>query len=97
MRPQRRLGRRLEEVAKAVGGGCYRLPMPLTLALGVRGTVAGHRLGAQGVLSLLPLHPWRGGKRGGGKDMPSALHVEPGAWGSMGEARFSVFSPQTAR
>ena len=45
-RPQRRLGRRLEEVAKAVGGGYCRLRMPLMLALGVRGTVAGHRLGA---------------------------------------------------
>ena len=43
--PQRRLGRRLEEVAKAVGGGYCRLQMPLRLALGVRGTVAGHRLG----------------------------------------------------
>ena len=47
-RPQRRLGRRLEEVAEAVGGGYCRLQMPLTLALGVRGTVAGHRLGALG-------------------------------------------------
>ena len=36
-RPQRRLGRRLEEVAKAVGGGYCRLQMPLRLALGVRG------------------------------------------------------------
>ena len=45
-RPQRRLGRRLEEVAEAVGGGYCRLQMPLKLALGVRGTVAGHRLGA---------------------------------------------------
>ena len=36
--PQRRLGRRLEEVAKAVGGGHCRLQMPLKLALGVRGT-----------------------------------------------------------
>ena len=45
-RPQRRLGGRLEEVAKAVGGGYCRLQMPLRLALGVRGTVAGHRLGA---------------------------------------------------
>ena len=44
--PQRRLGRRLEEVAKAVEGGYCRLQMPLKLALGVRGTVAGHRLGA---------------------------------------------------
>ena len=30
--PQRRLGRRLEEVAKAVGGGYCRLQMPLKLA-----------------------------------------------------------------
>ena len=47
--PQRRLqkrrDRRLEEVAKAVGGGYCRLQIPLSLALGVRGTVAG-RLGA---------------------------------------------------
>ena len=45
-RPQRRLDRRLEEVAKAVGGGYCRLQMPLKPALGVRGTVAGHRLAA---------------------------------------------------
>ena len=45
-RPQRRLGRRLEEVAEAVGGGYCRLQMPLGPALAVRGTVAGHRLGA---------------------------------------------------
>ena len=45
-RPQQRLGRRLEEVAKAVGGGYCRLQMPLTLTLGVREAVAGHRLGA---------------------------------------------------
>ena len=29
-----------------MGGGYCRLQMPLKLALGVRGTVAGHRLGA---------------------------------------------------
>ena len=45
-RPQKRLGRRLEEVAEAGGGGYCRLPTPLLPALGVRGTVAGHRLGA---------------------------------------------------
>ena len=46
-RPQRRrLDRRLEEVAKAVRGGYCRLQMPLRLALAVKGTVAGHRLGA---------------------------------------------------
>ena len=45
-RPQQRLGRRVEEVAKAVGGGYCRLQMPLSPALGVRGTVAGNRSGA---------------------------------------------------
>ena len=45
-RPQQRLGRRLEEVAKAVGDGYCRLPMPSQPALGVLGTVARHRLGA---------------------------------------------------
>ena len=44
---QKRLNRGLQEVAKkAVGGGYCRLQMPLKLALGVRETVAGHRLGA---------------------------------------------------
>ena len=45
-RPQKPLDRRLEEVAKAVGGGYCRLQTPLRPALGVRGTVAGRRLGA---------------------------------------------------
>ena len=45
-RPQQRSGRRLEEVAKAVEAGYSRLQMPLKLALGVRVTVAGHRLSA---------------------------------------------------
>ena len=45
-RPQRRLDRRLKEVAKAFGGGYFRLQMRLTLALTVRGTVAEHNLGA---------------------------------------------------
>ena len=53
-RPQRRLGRRLEEVAKAVGGGYCRLQMPLKLALGVRGTVAGQ---GGGTSYPLPMHP----------------------------------------
>ena len=39
MGPQQRL--RLEEVAKAVGGGSFRLQMPPKLALAVRETVAG--------------------------------------------------------
>ena len=45
-RSQKRLDRRLEEVAKAVGGGYCRLQMPLKLAVTVRETVAGHSLGA---------------------------------------------------
>ena len=45
-RAQKRLGRRLEEVAKAVGGGYGRLHLPLKPSLAVRETVAGHRLGA---------------------------------------------------
>ena len=45
-RPQKRVDRRLAEVAKAVESGYCRLRMPLRLALGVRGTVAGRQLGA---------------------------------------------------
>ena len=53
--PQRRLGRRLKGVAKAVGGGYCRLPMPLKPALAVRGTVAGRKLGTlEGGGGLLP-------------------------------------------
>ena len=44
--PQKRLDRRLEEVAKAVGGGYCRLQMPSKLALGVRGTGTWQRPGA---------------------------------------------------
>ena len=58
-RPQKRLDRRLEEVAKAVGGGSCQLQMPLKLALGIRGTMAGHRLGT-----------WKG--RGGTTSPPNA-------------------------
>ena len=45
-RSQKRLDRRWEEVAGAVGGGFCRLQMPLNLAVAVRETVAGRRLGA---------------------------------------------------
>ena len=45
-RPQKRLDRRLEEVAKAVWGGYGRFQVPLKLAPDIRGTVTGHRLGA---------------------------------------------------
>ena len=65
-RPQRRLDRRLEEVAEAVGGGYCRLQMPLKLALAVRGTVAGHWLGA--LEGPLPMHPLGG--RGGRNARP---------------------------
>ena len=59
--PQKRIDRRLEEVAEAVGGGYCRLRMPLKLALGVRGTVAGCWLcgGGDGG-SPPPSHPWGG-------------------------------------
>ena len=61
-RPQKRLDRRLEEVAKAVGGGYCRLQMPLSLALAIGETVAGRRLGALegggGLPPPLPMHPW---------------------------------------
>ena len=64
-RPRKRLGRRLEEVAEAVGGGYCGLPMSLRLALGVRRTVAGHKLGAleggEGLPSF-PMHPWGWGE-----------------------------------
>ena len=57
--PLRRLDGRLEEVAKAVGGGYCRLQMPLRLALAVRETVAGHRRGwlarPSPVMSLPPM------------------------------------------
>ena len=55
-RPQKRLDRGLEDVAKAVGGGYCRLQMPLKLALAVWGRVAGRWA------------PWRGG---GGHPPPS--------------------------
>ena len=58
-RPQKRLDRRLEDIAKAVGGGYCRLQMPLKPALAVRATVAGHRLGAL--------------QRGGGTDRKAPL------------------------
>ena len=66
-RPQQRLHRRLEEAAKTVQDGYCRLQMPLKLALAVRETVAGHRLGAleeaegAGGTSSVPMRPWGGG------------------------------------
>ena len=99
-RPQERLGRRLEEVAKAVGGGFCRLQMPLRLALGVRGTVAGHRLGDLGgggsPLPMHPMHPcgeaglrsgvkWGGGGASKGQFLFFApASVQSGFWEEMG-------------
>ena len=57
-RPQERLRRRLEEVAKAVGGGYCRLQMPLKPALAARRTAAGGWA------------PWRGG----GAPPPRQMH-----------------------
>ena len=65
-RSQKRLGRRLEEVAKAVGGGYCRLQMPLRPALGVRGTVGGHRLGALEGGTSPPSNASLGGEGGQG-------------------------------
>ena len=58
--PQKQLDRRLEEVAKAVGGGYCRLQMPLKTALGARKTVLGVGWApwrGAGVPSPLPMHP----------------------------------------
>ena len=57
-RPQERWDRRLEEVAEAVGDGYCRLQMPLRLALAVRETAAGHRVGAVGGGGV-PLPPFQ--------------------------------------
>ena len=86
--PQKRLGRRLEEVAKTVGGGYCRLQMPLRLVPGVRETVAGHRLGAleRGVPPPLPMHPLGGG--GAEQGEPRGRGPDDGAmiarqWGGL--------------
>ena len=53
-RPQKRIDRRLVEVAEGVVSGYCRLQMPLKLALAVRETVAG-----------MGWAPWKGGGGGG--------------------------------
>ena len=75
-RPWKRLDRRLEEIAKAVGGGDCRLQMPLQPALGVRGTVAGRRLGAL--------------EGGGGGHLPHFQCIHPWGWGSDGGGRVGI-------
>ena len=103
--PQRRLGRRLEEVAEAVGGGYCRLQMPLRLALGVRGTVAGHRLGAvaggRGVPPPIPMHPCPPPlPKAYLESLPSLCPPLPpllfGSWGSPTAARQPHRSPPRA-
>ena len=54
-RPRKRVGRRLEEGAEAVGGGYCRLQMPLKLALGVRETVAERCWGTPVATPRVPL------------------------------------------
>ena len=58
------------EIAKADRGGYHRLKMPLKPALGVRGTVARHRLGAL--------------EGGGGASPPSNASLAQGAGGHTG-------------
>ena len=61
---------------KAVWGGYCRLQMPLKLALAVRGTVAGYRLGAlEGGGDTSPPFPMRGGLSLIAWSVPS-----PGLW-----------------
>ena len=85
--PQRRLGRRLEEVAKSlkVGGGYFRLP-PLKPALAARETVAGHRLGTLNGGVPLPL------------PMPSLQRKGPSKrmQGPLGVRRTQYLDPQAA-
>ena len=84
--------RQSEEVTEAVGGGCCRLQMPLKLALDIRGTVAGHRLGAlegggggaylppfqciPGGAPPLPMHRWGGGGVVWAKVSPPPSHTD---------------------
>ena len=75
--PQRRFGRRLEEVAKAVGGGYCRLHMPLKLALGVRDTVPGRRLGALEGGGGFQCIPGYGGDDVGGREDTGGASCRP--------------------
>ena len=103
-RPQQRLGRRLEEVTKAVGGGYCRLP--LRVALAVRGTVAG-RMFAPPSQRIPPppqrrrgrdtkghkQHPWAAG--------PAAVPLSPASshdlrWLGTGTADRLRLKPQTS-
>ena len=92
---QRRLGRRLEEAAKAVGGGCCRCQMPLKLALAAGGQW-GHRLGALegggGWCASPPCHA-------GGNPPPShpwGGQPPPKRYPSLVETSIDVVSHETA-
>ena len=67
-RPQKRLGRRLEEVAKAVGGGYCRLQMPLSRHLPSGGQRPGGGGGGRG--------SWRPGTRGVAPPPPGGPSAE---------------------
>ena len=70
--PQSRLARRVEEVAKAVGGGCCRLQMPLRRAGGGQWLGIGWAPLKGGVPPSLPLHPGGvGGRERGFRDRPA--------------------------
>ena len=87
------MDRRLEEVAKAAGGGCCRLQTPLKLALAVRGAVARHRLGA---LEGGYLPPFQG--MPGTHLCQSQLHLLDGAvLGVQHVLQFPLHRPQCAR
>ena len=88
-RPQKRLDRRLEEVAKEVGGGYCRLQMPLKLALAVRETVDGRRLGALegGGSTPLPMHPCRRARWG--------VRLGGGGGGALTPAKGGGVTPST--
>ena len=72
--PQKRLDRRLEEVAEAVEGGACRLQMPLSLAPASRETVAGRRLGALEGGGGIPPPPLQGAQ-----PMPSYVSLAASA------------------
>ena len=72
-RPQKRSGRRLEEVAKAVGGGYCRLSMPWKPALAAKETVAGRRLGVLEVPPPLPNASLDGPSQASGAVPPPSL------------------------
>ena len=74
-----------QAVATAVGGGYCRLQTPLRLALGVRETVAGHRLGA---LEGWYLHPPSTAFLGGGGGQRGECNA------MLGTAAASVAPPQ---